>query len=200
MLHAWKIFAKIFVIFLLISQLTLGINKVVFHVFLIPPNMWRIIKVKPISQLYTGCVIAQSCLTVCHPMDCSPPSYSVSGIFQIRILEKVAIFVSRRSSWSRDWTLISCVGRYILYHCATYFSTEVDAKLRWTWVSVSQNLSTSPCLKCGLWFTSQETSLPTLRICELSPDTVKPAVFTTLTIDLTALLTFLKVRNNILTF
>ena len=36
------------------------------------------------------CVRAQSCLTLCDPMDCSPPGSSVHGIFQARILEWVA--------------------------------------------------------------------------------------------------------------
>ena len=35
--------------------------------------------------------VAQSCLTVCDPMDCSLPGSSVLGIFQARILEWVAI-------------------------------------------------------------------------------------------------------------
>ena len=35
--------------------------------------------------------VAQSCLTVCHPMDCSLPGSSVCGIFQARLLEWVAI-------------------------------------------------------------------------------------------------------------
>ena len=26
--------------------------------------------------------VTQACLTLCHPMDCSPPSSSVHGIFQ----------------------------------------------------------------------------------------------------------------------
>ena len=34
---------------------------------------------------------AQSCLTLCDPMDCSPLGFSVHGIFQARILEQVAI-------------------------------------------------------------------------------------------------------------
>ena len=34
---------------------------------------------------------AQSCLTLCDPMDCSPPGCSVHGILQARILEWVAI-------------------------------------------------------------------------------------------------------------
>ena len=39
--------------------------------------------------------IAQSCLTLCNPMDCSLPSSSIRGIFQARILEWVAIKISQ---------------------------------------------------------------------------------------------------------
>ena len=35
-------------------------------------------------------LVAQSCPTLCNPMDCSPPSSSVHGILQARILEWVA--------------------------------------------------------------------------------------------------------------
>ena len=52
-------------------------------------------------------LIAQSCLTLCDPMDCSPPGSSVHGILQTRILERVAIFLSRRSFQSRDQTQVS---------------------------------------------------------------------------------------------
>ena len=45
-----------------------------------------------------GCVCAQSCLTLCDPMDCSPPGSSVHGFSQARILEWVAIPLSRGSS------------------------------------------------------------------------------------------------------
>ena len=41
---------------------------------------------------------AQSCLTLCNPMDCSLPGFSVHGILQPRILEWVAISSSRGSS------------------------------------------------------------------------------------------------------
>ena len=34
---------------------------------------------------------AQTCLTVCKPMDCSPPGSSLHGVLQARILEWVAI-------------------------------------------------------------------------------------------------------------
>ena len=48
--------------------------------------------------------VAQSCLTLCDPIDCSLLVSSVHGIFQARILEWVAISFFRRSSWPRDWT------------------------------------------------------------------------------------------------
>ena len=38
--------------------------------------------------------VAQSCLTLCDPMDCSPPGSSVHGIFQARVLEWGAIAFS----------------------------------------------------------------------------------------------------------
>ena len=46
--------------------------------------------------------VAQSCLTLCDPMDCSLPGSTVHGIFQARILEGVAIPFSRRSPQPRD--------------------------------------------------------------------------------------------------
>ena len=39
--------------------------------------------------------VAQSCLTLCDPVDCSPPGSSVRGILQARILEWVAIPFSK---------------------------------------------------------------------------------------------------------
>ena len=45
--------------------------------------------------------VAQSCPTLCDPVDCSPPGSSVHGILQARILEWVAISFSRGSSRPR---------------------------------------------------------------------------------------------------
>ena len=42
--------------------------------------------------------VAQSCLTLSDPMDCSPPGSAVHGIFQARVLEWVAIAFSEYSS------------------------------------------------------------------------------------------------------
>ena len=48
--------------------------------------------------------VAQSCLTLCDPMDCSLSGFSVHGIFQARVLEWGAIAFSRGSFQPRDWT------------------------------------------------------------------------------------------------
>ena len=55
-------------------------------------------------------LVAQSCLTLFDPVDCSPPGSSVHWILQARILEWVAIPFSRESSRPRDWTQVSCTA------------------------------------------------------------------------------------------
>ena len=62
-------------------------------------------------------LVTKLCLTLCHPMDCSPPGSS--GISQARILEQVAISFSRGSFRPRDQTHVSCTGRRLLYHWAS---------------------------------------------------------------------------------
>ena len=83
----------------------------------------RIICVFPAKQSLYLCVCSYSCLTLCYPMDYSPPGSSVHGIFQARILEWIFISSSRISSQPRDWTCVSwgfCIGRWILYHWAIW--------------------------------------------------------------------------------
>ena len=74
-----------------------------------------------IISLYTlnVCSVAKSCPSLWDTMDCSPPGSSVHGILQARIVEWVAIAFSRWSSWPRDQTHVSCIGRQILYHWVT---------------------------------------------------------------------------------
>ena len=57
-------------------------------------------------------------LTLCNPVDCRPPRFSVHGILQARILQWFAMSSSRRSSPPSDQTCvsyISCTGRQVLY-------------------------------------------------------------------------------------
>ena len=57
--------------------------------------------------------VAQSCLTLCNPMDCSPPCSCVHGILQARILKWVAISLSRGSSQPRGQNRVSYIaGRF----------------------------------------------------------------------------------------
>ena len=56
--------------------------------------------------------VAQLCLTLCNPMNCSSPGSSIHRILQARILEWVDISFSSRSSLLRYRTQVSClVGR-----------------------------------------------------------------------------------------
>ena len=57
---------------------------------------------------------------LCDPLDSSSPGSSVHGILQARTLEWVAMPSSRGSSWSRDWTCVSC-GSCI---AGGFFTTE----------------------------------------------------------------------------
>ena len=51
--------------------------------------------------------VVQSCPTLCDPVDCSPPGFSVRGILQARTLQDVAISSFRGSSQPRDGTQVS---------------------------------------------------------------------------------------------
>ena len=63
--------------------------------------------------------VAQSCSTLCHPMDCRPPGSSVRGFFQARMPEWIAISFSRGCSWPRDWTQVSSLAGRLFTICVT---------------------------------------------------------------------------------
>ena len=88
--------------------------------------------------------VAQSCLTLCDPVDCSPPGSSVHGILQARTLECIAIFFSRGSSWPRDWTQVSCIAGRRLNLWAT---SKYKSKLQWDTTSHKSEWPSSNCLQ-----------------------------------------------------
>ena len=116
--------------------------------------MWKNIKV----------LVAQSCLTLCNPMNCSPPGASVHGILQARILEWVAIPFSRWSSRSRDQTWPFCIGRRVLYHLSYQGSPPLKQRLK---VKVSWEAQ----LICDM------SRLLCPRLLEWSPSKMVPAPF-----------------------
>ena len=81
------------------------------------------------------CLVAKSCLTLCSPVDWSLSVSSTHGISQVRILAWVASFSSRESSRPRNWTCISCIGRWVLYPLShqrnpQYDETKVKIKFK----------------------------------------------------------------------
>ena len=73
------------------------------------------------SSYYKTCVHAKSlqqCLTLCKPMDCNPPSSSVHGILQARILEWATLPFpgSSRPRHQTRVSHVSFIGSRVLYH------------------------------------------------------------------------------------
>ena len=70
-----------------------------------------------------GCMcvlVAQQCLILCDPMDCSPPGSSVHKILQARILEWATSLFSRKSSQPRNLTWLSLsAGRFLTVWAAS---------------------------------------------------------------------------------
>ena len=68
---------------------------------------------RELSRTMKWSEVAQSCPTLCDPINCSLPGSSVHGIFQAIVLEWIAISFSSGSSWPRDQTQIFHIaGRF----------------------------------------------------------------------------------------
>ena len=68
--------------------------------------------------------VAQSCLTLSDPMDCSPPGSSIHGIFQARVLEWGAIaFSEERLQGNKKKQLFFLRQKHRLSHLQTELST-----------------------------------------------------------------------------
>ena len=67
------------------------------------------------------CLVAKLCLTLYDPMDCSLPGSSVRGISQARIMEWLALAISKGFSRPRGQTPVSCLA-------GRFFTTEPPGK------------------------------------------------------------------------
>ena len=82
-----------------------------FHFSNLGKSRFKILKSLLLSPTFPKLLLgAQSCLTVCNPIDCSQPGSPIHGILQARTLEWVATSSSRRSSIPRDQAQISCIS------------------------------------------------------------------------------------------
>ena len=71
--------------------------------------------------------VCSSYVWLCYPVDWGPQSSSIHEIFQARILEWAAFSYFMGSFQLRDRTYmscVSCIGRRILYHYATWESLK----------------------------------------------------------------------------
>ena len=59
----------------------------------------EILSIIVLSLKVAAAKLLQSCLTLCDPMDCSSPGFSIHGILQARTLERVAISFSNAWKW-----------------------------------------------------------------------------------------------------
>ena len=94
------------------------------------------------QEKWNEMLVAQLCLTLCDPRDCSPSESSVYGLFQARILEWVAISFSKGSSWPRKWTrretLKFCLSLYwgkwvpVLWEKSESAALLLEAEAHWS--------------------------------------------------------------------
>ena len=89
------------------------------------------------------------------PMDCGLPGSSIHGIIQAGILEWLAISFCKGSSWTRNQICGSCIGRWILYHWASWESPSIvnnTAINLWIYIP-NQDVGSFPsciCIDMGL--------------------------------------------------
>ena len=86
---------------------------------------------------------AQSCPTLCDPVDCSPPGSPVHGILQAGILEWVAISFSRGSSRPKDRTQVSRIAGRLFNLWATrgFCHTTMQISCNYTHIPSLQSLT-----------------------------------------------------------
>ena len=104
---------------------------------------WTEIKRKAVAMelVWCCCLVAQSCLTLCEPIDYSPSGSSGAWILQA-ILEWAAMSSCRRSSQPRDWTQVSWItGRFF-----TIWATRA------AWVCLGYHNDISLVIFIGIYF------------------------------------------------
>ena len=125
----WKCLSISF--FPLVQWLTIRIFIFPFLVFWIMAFIIAIFK-RNILMLVKVKVKSLSHIRLCDSMDCSPPGFSIHGVFQARVLEWVAISFSRESAPPRDQIQVSCIaGR-----CFTLWATREAANTRARWMQI----------------------------------------------------------------
>ena len=127
------------------------------------------------------CVCAQLCLPFCSPRDCNLPASSVHGIFQTRILERVAISSSRGSSQLRGQTCISyasCIGRRPLCHLGRDIQSGGSVQFSRSVVSDSVTPWTAACqVSLSITYSRSLSVMPSNHLILCRPLLLLPSIF-----------------------
>jgi len=114
---------------------------------------------------YHACLVASVKSDSLHPCGLQSAGFSVYGIFQTRILERVAMPSSRGSSRPRDGTSISCIAGEFFTHWATW--ETLPEAIRWENQTLNSSFSDrtpsqilAQCLISGAKETALELILP----------------------------------------
>ena len=132
------------------STLPLGVLKSLFYK---EGERWLFVEPHlPVTQrflLYFFCLccflVAKWCQIVCDSMDCSPIGSSVRGIFQVRILEWVAISFSRGFTWSNTGIKPRSPAFQVVFCTAGWFFTEWATGFVYLFIWLCQIFS------CSMW-------------------------------------------------
>ena len=119
------------------------------------------------------CACAQSSLTLCDPMDCSPPHTSVHGVSQARILEWVAISFSMGSSRSRDWIHWKVDSLPLSQWC---YPPNINMMHLWIPSCFNSNVTPLWILCRNLFFHPENQTSSTLHAARMKADILPPGV------------------------
>ena len=94
-----------------------------------PPSIYQLQQPQK-TKTKICCLVTKLCLTLCDPMDCSPPDFSVHWVFRARILEWIVmpssrgLFLTQGSNqhllhWQAESLLLSHQGGVLLIRCSS---------------------------------------------------------------------------------
>ena len=146
------LFLMLIVSFAFISALIFKIS------FLLPTLGFSISSFSSCFRCESEREVAQSCPTLCNPMNCSLSSSSVHGIFQARVLDWIAISFSRGFSQPRNQTRVSHTADRCFTIWATSFRCRVklfiwlfSCFLRYACIAINFPLNTAFIVSYRFW-------------------------------------------------
>ena len=91
----------------------------------------------------------QSCLTVCDPWTITCQAPLSMGFPRKEYWIGFLMPSSRGSSWPRDWTQVSCTGRWILYHCTIWEALRRAITLNHRKFTITQSVIFIEIMQCS---------------------------------------------------